>query len=116
MDDVFQFEALRPGVLLNKSANMEKLMKRLPMMVRDIEQVVEDRGGKRSVRIRRSRRPAKAENAEEVETHEGDHGEAEETQEEDDDESDELQSRVRRLTKEIERLESALKKLQSKRR
>ena len=118
MDDVFQFEALRPGVLLNKSANMEKLMKRLPMIVRDIEQVVEDRGGIRSVRIRRNRRSAETKDAEEPEPREGDHDDAGESQEEDedDDESDQLQSRVRKLTKEIERLESALQKLQRKRR
>lgn len=121
MEDVFQFEALQPGILLDKSANVEKLIKRLPMIIGDVERL--GRSGKREVRFqRRSKRPVKTEESESHEhQHDGDKEEAAHEEEEDDDDddnddSDELRSRVTQLSKEIRRLEAALQKLQSKRR
>lgn len=126
MDDLMQFEALRPGILLDKSANMEKLMRRLPMIVNDLKDAGVSRRGKRSPRERsRAKRDADRGEKQPVSDdgdhdRDGQHEEDNDAEADDDDDnghdSNRLQSRVRQLTKEIKRLESALKKLQTKRR
>jgi hypothetical protein len=129
-DGDLHIEAMSPGVVFEQSEDLEKIMKKLPGMMNRIRRTNEDvrvrvmERGNKNLRAR-----VKVVEGEKQEAHDhdvdekahdhsdGDHDEhgAHEHDDEDDDEDD-LRARLKQLTREIERLETALKKLKTERR
>lgn len=127
-----RIEAMRPGLVLDATADVEKVMKRLPMIIKRAQSGAKDAKGRVEYRVikrdggegrgSRERRVRVIErddddHGDHEHAHEhGDHEEGEHHHGDDDDEDhhhDELRQRVEELSREIERLQRSLKKLKT---